>query len=137
MKTQWISLWGAADLEEFSTPRDETGKRFPYAISWVVPMNPQIMESIQDGPNPAYADEYARVNDRINDLAVLLAGEMAENGFRALALAASVRSDQVSIKGDFPQPAVRSRHHVQRSVHPWRIRQILAAQDPLGPPGAE
>jgi epoxyqueuosine reductase QueG len=65
-------------------------------------MNPQIMESIQGGPNRAYADEYARVNDRINDLAGLLAGEMRKNGFRALALAASVRSDPVVIKGDFP-----------------------------------
>ena len=109
MKTQGISLWGAADLEWFSTPGDETGKRFANASSWVVPMNPRSMESIQNGPNRAYADDYARVNDRINDLAGLLAGELKKNGFRALALAASVRSDQVNIKGDFPDKTAATR----------------------------
>ena len=146
MKTQGISLWGAADLEGFSTPGDETGKRFPYAISWVVPMNPRIMESIQDGPNRAYADEYARVNDRINDLAGLLAGEMKKDGFRALALAASVRSDPVNIKGDFPHKTAATRaglgwigKHCQlitRPLGPWvRLGTVFTDLSlPCGPP---
>jgi len=37
---------------------------FPFAI----PMKPQIMVSISTGPNQAYADEYAKVNNRINEL---------------------------------------------------------------------
>jgi ferredoxin len=51
MKTHNISLWGAADLREFSTPTDATGQKFPIAISWAIPMNPQIMFSIQKGHN--------------------------------------------------------------------------------------
>ena len=76
MQTQKIDLWGVADLREFSTPVDVTGQGFPQAISWVVPMNPQIMSGIQGGPNQAYADEYARVNALINHLSAMLSSEI-------------------------------------------------------------
>ena len=66
MEAHEITQWGAAELRDFFTPRDETGQRFPYALSWAIPMNPQIMASIQNGPNQAYADEYARVNSHIH-----------------------------------------------------------------------
>ncbi len=102
MKAHNISLWGAADLREFSTPTDATGQKFPIAISWAIPMNPQIMFSIQQGPNQVYADEYARVNNQINKLAGMLVVEIRSRRFRAQELAASDRSDPVNIKGDFP-----------------------------------
>ncbi|MHC4639101.1 MAG: 4Fe-4S double cluster binding domain-containing protein, partial [Planctomycetota bacterium] len=102
MKIHNVSLWGAADLREFSTPADATGQKFPIAISWAIPMNPQIMFSIQQGPNQVYADDYARVNNQINKLAAMLVVEIKSRGFRAQALAASDRTDPVGIKGDFP-----------------------------------
>lgn len=64
MEVHKITLWGAADLRDFSTPKDETGQGFPFALSLAIPMNPQIMVSIRNGPNQAYADEYARVNNQ-------------------------------------------------------------------------
>jgi len=67
------------------------------------------MASIATGPNRAYADEYANVNARINWLAEALANEIQSQGFRAQALAASVRSDPVNIKGDFPQKTAATR----------------------------
>ena len=104
-----IALWGAADLKAFSTPLDPAGHRFPRAISLAVPMAPDIMVSIQSGPNLAYADEYARVNERINTLSAELAAEINRRGAQALALAASVRSDPVNIRGDFPQKTAATR----------------------------
>jgi epoxyqueuosine reductase QueG len=109
MKTHNISLWGAADLREFSTPTDATGQKFPIAISWAIPMNPQIMFSIQKGPNQVYADEYARVNNQINKLAAMLVVEIRNRGFRAQELAASDRTDPVSIRGDFPHKTAATR----------------------------
>jgi len=102
MKVQKIDLWGAADLRDYPTPLDETGHCFPFALSWVIPMNPQITASIQNPPNQTYADEYARVNKRINELSGGLAAEIKGRGFRAKPLAASDRTDAVNIKGDFP-----------------------------------
>ena len=109
MEVHKITLWGAADLRGFTTPQDEIGQRFPFALSWATPMNPQIMVSIQHGPNQAYADEYARVNNHINELSVAAAVEIKARGFRAKSLAASDRTDTVNIKGDFPQKTAATR----------------------------
>ena len=68
MQAHGIELWGAADLSEFPAPKDVSGQSYPFALSWAVSMNPQVMASIQQGPNQAYADEYATVNNRINFL---------------------------------------------------------------------
>ncbi len=109
MEQQGIELWGAADLRDFDTPAASNGRKFPGALSFAVPMAPAIMVGIQNGPNQAYADEYSRVNQRINEAADLLAAKIRSNGFQALALAASVRSDPVNIKGDFPHKTAATR----------------------------
>jgi epoxyqueuosine reductase len=109
MQAQKISLWGAADLRELPTLEDVTGQKFPLALSWAIPMNPQIMFRIQHGPNQAYADEYARVNARIDDLAEKLAAEIRDRGFSAQALAASERTDKINVKGDFPHKTAATR----------------------------
>jgi epoxyqueuosine reductase QueG len=102
MEAQAITLWGVADLRPLSTPPDKAGNPFPRAISFAIPMNPAIMAAIRGGPNQDYADEYADVNDRINTVSVALASEIVARGFDAKPLAASVRSDPVNIRGDFP-----------------------------------
>lgn len=109
MQQQKIELWGAADLRDFKTPKDSSGRNFPVALSFAIPMTPAIMAGIQNGPNQAYAEEYTRVNDLINKNAQRLAAEIRRNGFQALALAASERSDPVNIKGDFPQKTAATR----------------------------
>ena len=109
MEARNIRLWGAADLRDFPTPGDETRQGLPRAISWAVPMNPQIMAGIQKGPNQTYADEYARVNNRINELSAALAAEISSRGFRSKPLAASERTDTINIKGDFPHKTAATR----------------------------
>lgn len=109
VKAQKITLWGAADLRNFSAPSDQTGKGFPFAISLAIPMNPEIMASIQNGPNQKYADEYAAVNNRINELSTALAIEIGKRGSQSKRLAASERTDTVNIKGDFPQKTAATR----------------------------
>lgn len=104
-----ITLWGAADLRGFLTPPDESGQGFPAALSFAIPMSPQIMAGIQRGPNQAYTDEYSRVNGLINELSAALAAEIKARGFRSLPLAASDRTDPVNIKGDFPHKTAATR----------------------------
>ena len=146
MKAQKVPLWGAADLRNFSTPPDQTGKEFPFAISFAIPMNPEIMLSIRNGPNRKYADEYAAVNNRINRLSTALAAEARKRDFQSKALPASVRTDTVNIKGDFPQKTAATRaglgwigRHCQlitRRYGPW-VRLGTVFTDialPCGPP---
>jgi epoxyqueuosine reductase len=146
MRVHKITLWGAADLRDLSTPRDETGQRFLFALSWAIPMNPQIMVSIQDGPNQAYADEYARVNKQINELSESLAAEIKGRGFRAKPLAASDRTDTFHIKGDFPHKTAATRaglgwigRHCQLITRPFgswiRLGTVFTDIElPSGPP---
>lgn len=109
MARQKITLWGAADLRDFSTPMDKRGQRFPFALSWAIPVQPRIMATVRQGPNRSYAEEYARLNRRINDLSDSLAAELSLRGFRSLPLAASDRTDTVRIKGDFPHKTAATR----------------------------
>jgi epoxyqueuosine reductase QueG len=67
------------------------------------------MASVRQGPNQAYADEYAAVNDLIDQQAGKLAVEIMSRGLRAYALAASERTDTVNIKGDFPHKTAATR----------------------------
>ena len=146
MEDHGITLWGAADLRNFSPPRDETGQRFPSALSWAIPMNPQIMVSIRNGPNQAYADEYARVNNRINELSIALAAEIKRKGFRSRPLAASDRTDTIDIKGDFPHKTAATRaglgwvgRHCQLITRPFgswiRLGTVFTdIEIPCGPP---
>ncbi len=149
--TEWmalhaIPLWGAADLRDFSTPQDENGKGFPYALSLVIPMNPEIMAAIRNGPNQAYADEYVRVNIRINAVSERLTAAIKNKGFRSKNLAASVRTDTVNIKGEFPHKTAATRaglgwigRHCQlitRPFGPWiRLGTVFTDMElPCGPP---
>jgi epoxyqueuosine reductase QueG len=109
VRQQDIELWGVADLREFDTPGDSNGRKYPIALSFAVPMTPVIMAGIKNGPDRTYADEYARVNDLINKISDRLAAEIRGNGFQALALAASIRSDPVNLKGDFPHKTAATR----------------------------
>jgi len=146
MEVHEITLWGAADLQNFSTPSYQKGIQFPFAISFVIPMNPKIMDSIQKGPNKAYADEYSRVNNHINELSTTLSAEIKARGFQSLPLAASVRSDRVNIKGDFPHKTAATRaglgwigRHCQLITRPFgswvRLGTVFTDIDlPCGPP---
>ena len=109
MKRHKIELWGAANLRDFETPKDSSGRNFPGALSFAIPMTPAIMAGIKNGPDQAYADEYTRVNDLINKNAERLATEIRDNGYQALTLAASVRSDPINIRGDFPHKTAATR----------------------------
>jgi len=146
MRMHKVPLWGGADLQNLPTPEDVTGQRFPFALSFAVPMNPSVMASIQKGPNQAYADEYAKVNDRINELSEALAGEIKGRGFRAKPLAASNRTDTVDIKGEFPHKTAATRaglgwvgRHCQlitRAFGSWiRLGTVFTDMEfPCGPP---
>ena len=146
MKVRQILLWGAADLRDFSTPKDEMGHGLPLALSFAIPVNSQIMADIRNGPNQTYADEYVRLNNYINELSAALAGEIKIRGFRSRTLAASDRTDTVNVKGDFPHKTAATRaglgwvgRHCQlitSSFGPWvRLGTVFTDVElPCGPP---
>lgn len=143
-----ILLWGAADLRGFSTPPDKSGNNFNYAVSMAVPMNPQVMKSIQSGPNQSYADEYLKVNNYIRELSASLASEIISRGFQAQALPPSERTDTINIKGDFPHKTAATRaglgwvgkncQLITRKFGPWvRLATVFTDMELPAGPGVE
>ena len=128
MEARRVDVWGAADLRGFDTPPDRGGRAFPFAVSWAVPMDPWTMANIQGGPNQAYADEYARVNARINELSLALAAELRERGSQARPLAASDRTDVTNLRGDFPHKTAATRAGLG-----WVGRNCQLITRPFGP----
>lgn len=146
MEEHRVVLWGAADLRGFDTPLDETGQKFSRAISWAVPMAPAIMSGIKKGPTRAYADEYSRVNQQINEVALELTAVLKSRRFRSKPLAASARTDTIQIKGDFPHKTAATRagigwigRHCQLITRPFgswvRLGTVFTDMDlACGPP---
>jgi epoxyqueuosine reductase QueG len=102
MQSQGISLWGGADIHRLKFSIGEDQEPYPGAVSWAIPMSPDIMAGLKNGPTHAYARAYAEVNVRITEIANSLAEAIRKRGFRADPLAASDRTDTVNIRGDFP-----------------------------------
>ena len=146
MDAEGVGFWGAADLKEFPTPTDLSGKDFPIAISWAVPMDPAIMAGIRNGPTEPYCALYTAMNLRINAVAERLTSELQDRGFRALPLAASVRTDEETLRGDFPHKTAATRaglgwigRHCQLvtfAYGPWvRLGTVFTDMAlPTGPP---
>jgi epoxyqueuosine reductase len=123
-----VALWAVADLRGFETPQDESGERYPFAISFAIPMDPTIMAAIEKGPNQAYADEYTDANRRIDGLAQTLEASIKNHGFGANAINASVRSDKKNIRGDFPHKTAATRAGLG-----WIGRHCQLITRPYGP----
>ncbi len=146
MEARKIHLWGAADLRSIPTPADHTGNAFPFAVSFAVPVNPDVMVRVKNGPDQAYADEYVRVNHCINEISTDLAAEIMASGFRSRSLAASERSDPVNMAGDFPHKTAATRAglgwiglHCQLITYPYgpwvRLGTVFTDMElPCGPP---
>lgn len=128
MADNGVGLFAAADLADHPTPGDQTGAGFPAAVSFAVAMDPRIMAAIRNGPNRPYADEYARVNARIDRLSESLAEAVHGWGHRALPLAASARTDKTAVRGDFPHKTAATRAGLG-----WIGRHCQLITRPFGP----
>jgi len=102
MPSRDILLWGAADIRALCFCIGEDPEPYPGAISWAIPMSPDIMAGLKNGPTQAYAKAYAKVNKQITGIASSLSKAIVQKEFRAYPLAASDRTDLANIRGDFP-----------------------------------
>ena len=136
-------LHGFADVAGLTRPHLA---RFPRAVSWAMAMDPEIMAGLHAGPTQAYTELYTATNQRINATATELAELITSRGHQAWAVPASVRSDPVNIRGDFPHKTAATRaglgwigRHCQLVTHklgPWlRLGTVLSdASLPTGKP---
>jgi len=73
-------LVGFADLREISFD-----KEMPFGVSVAVKLSSDIIESLRDGPNLFYFEEYNRINDLLNKIVAAGAEYLVNIGFKAFA----------------------------------------------------
>jgi len=80
LEANGASMVGYADLRD--TPPSNRAN-CATGISIAVALNPQVINGIQDGPTPAYYEEYNRANSLLDKLGHLVARYLTEHGERA------------------------------------------------------
>ncbi len=128
MQSRGVLLWGAADIRKLCFRIGGGLEPYPGAVSWAIPMPPDIMKGLNNGPTQAYADAYSQVNVRITEIAQLLSKAIAQKGFRVYPLAASDRTDKENIRGEFPHKTAAT-----LSGLGWVGRHCQLVTRPFGP----
>lgn len=109
---------------------------YPRAVSFIMPMDPDIMAGLNKGPTKPYSRLYRDVNETINLLSGQVEQMLTAAGHQAWAVPASLRSDPANIRGDFPHKTAATRaglgwigKHCQLVTHklgPWiRLATVL------------
>jgi epoxyqueuosine reductase QueG len=119
-----VRAFGVADMEaaERAVPTifDRVGARYRRAIAMAIPLNPAALEGITDRPTPLYFHAYRQLNYQLDTVALAVAAELAEEGHRSLAIAASQIVNHTP-----PQGHVSSRHIAAAAGIGWIGRSGL------------
>ena len=78
-----VDGWGVADNRGGELP---LAPDLPTAIVMLRRLRPAALEGLEDGPTPAYHEEYRRLNESLGETARLLAATLAETGNKAVAV---------------------------------------------------
>ena len=70
----------------------------PRGVCIGLPLTPEIIARIKNGPIPEYAAEYDRANALLNELCDVCAEFLAKAGYHAVAVKATVTNDELDIK---------------------------------------
>ena len=133
-------LFGFADLTGL-TPGGLA--RFDRAVSFIMQMDPWVMDQLHHGPTDAYSVLYGQVNLRIDALSAEIARALVRAGHQAWALPASIRSDPVNIRGDFQHKTAATRaglgwigkncQLITKQYGPWIRLGTVLSDAPLPP----
>ncbi len=80
-----------------------------HAISIGVRLNPTVVDSIANGPNQEYCEEYKAVNKQLDQVTARIIDEIKREGYRAAPIPASKRTDYVELRGEFPHKTAATR----------------------------
>ncbi|MBS4535707.1 epoxyqueuosine reductase [Clostridium sp. D2Q-14] len=101
------SIVGFADLSEIS---GELRYNLRYGISIGKSIDPKIVNNIYKGPNLEYYEEYKRLNNKLDKIAILIADDIKDMGHNAIAKTTTeVRIDNTTKTSDLPHKTVATR----------------------------
>lgn len=126
------SLVGVADLAEFKKGwkviPDDLLTPYSAAISVAVPLNAEIVDALVDSPTIAYARHYREINARLDGITAALVYWIKEQGFAAVAVAASFITDEVNLWGNVSHKAIARMAGIG-----WQGKSLLIVSPQYGP----
>ena len=131
-RDQGASLVGVADLaalkEGLRVVPPDILQPYGRAVSIAVALEPGIIEALGERPTPEYAAHYREANKRLDALAEDVAQWIAEEGYRALPVAASHIVDDVELRGSVSHKAVARMAGIG-----WQGKSLLIVSPEYGP----
>ena len=100
--SQGANLVGFADL-------DSINKEMPFGISVAVKLSPELIKSIDHGPNMFYFNEFHRINDLLDKIVSNGAEYLVKNGFRAIAQTKAIVKFNDNYESDLPHKTIGTR----------------------------
>lgn len=124
-------LVGIADLKRVSglpTEPKELLEPYTNAVVIAVAVSPDVFEQIKNGPTPLYAHHYQVANTLLDNIALRLQNEIIHEGFRALAIPASLIVDKVNWMGHISHKAI-----AKAAGLGWQGKSLLLVTPEYGP----
>ncbi|KLU63436.1 epoxyqueuosine reductase [Peptococcaceae bacterium CEB3] len=126
-----VDLVGIADLRRVNgipTEPKELLEPFTNAVVIAVAISPEVFEQIKDAPTPLYVHHYQIANNLLDSINLQLQREILREGFRALAIPASVTVDKVNWMGHISHKAM-----AKAAGLGWQGKSLLLVTPKYGP----
>ena len=124
-------FFGVADLAPFRgfrTLPEDLLDTYTRAFSLGVSLSRDVIEGLTDGPSPLYSHHYQAVNALLDQIALRLAGNLQDQGRRALPIPASQVLDETEWLGALSHKAV-----ARMAGLGWQGKSLLLINPRVGP----
>ncbi len=141
-----VDVYGYADIHDVKVAQRPEWADYPFAVSFALGIDPEVMAGIAFGPTKQYADEYLKINEMINSISEEIEKALVAGGNRAVAVPASKIIDEENFTADYSHKAAGTRaglgwigRHsmlISKQYGPWmRLGTVLTDADlPPGTP---
>jgi len=107
--SQGADLCGFADLtketEQLRLEYGEAWKDYPYAISFAINFPHAVVDQLLDAPTLTYLAWYDKINDKLNEIALLTTNWLEARGYAAFPIPASQRAGEDKLAAIFSHRA--------------------------------
>jgi epoxyqueuosine reductase QueG len=99
-------LVGFADLESINAASRNNMK---YGIAFAVNIKPQVVQGIGEGPTKEYYDEYKRINETLDNIAILCVKYIESAGYNAIGQTSTFVTSDNNLSTALPHKTVATR----------------------------
>lgn len=106
LKSLGVSLVGFADLSGVNINVDNNMK---YGIAFAIKLKAKVIKEIQHGPTEEYLEEYRRVNNELDNIAMCCVEYIKKQGYNALGQTSTYVTSDDNLSTSIPHKTVATR----------------------------